>query len=92
MQNQEPPKIEFPCPGYPIKVLGDNSNDFQSFVINTLKSLMPEDDIDLLGLKISESRNGRFISVTVKIVAQSENHLSTLHKTFMDSGRVKMVM
>ncbi|MFC3153154.1 YbeD family protein [Litoribrevibacter euphylliae] len=92
MQNQEPPKIEFPCPGYPIKVLGENADDFESFVIDTLKNLMPEDDIDLLGLKSSASRNGRFLSVTVKIVAQSEGHLSDIHQTFMSSTRVRMVL
>ena len=92
MQNQEPPKIEFPCSGYPIKVLGINEDSFQDFVIETLKGLMPEDDIDLVNMKSSASRNGRFLSVSVKILAQSENHLSTIHKTFMDSGRVRMVL
>ena len=92
MQNQEPPKIVFPCPGYLIKVLGDNAEDFQNFVIDTLKTIVPEDDIDLLAMKSAASRNGRFLSVSIKIVAQSEAQLSQIHKTFMDSGRVKMVM
>ncbi|GLQ32449.1 YbeD family protein [Litoribrevibacter albus] len=92
MQNQEPPKIEFPCPGYPIKVLGENAHDFQDFVIETLRGLMPEDDIDLLGMRSAPSRNGRFLSITVKIVAQSEGHLSTIHETFMSSSRVRMVL
>lgn len=92
MQNQEPPKIEFPCPGYLIKVIGENENDFQGFVIDTLKTMMPEDDIDLLAMKASASRNGRFLSVSIKIVAQSEAHLSTIHKTFMGTGRVKTVL
>jgi putative lipoic acid-binding regulatory protein len=92
MQNQEPPKIEFPCPGYPIKVLGENAEDFQEFVLDTLKNLMPEDDIDLLGVKSSPSKNGRFLSITVKIVAQSEGHLTTIHQTFMSSSRVRLVL
>jgi putative lipoic acid-binding regulatory protein len=32
-KQQEPPKIEFPCPNYPIKVVGVNSDNFRGFVI-----------------------------------------------------------
>ena len=92
MQKKDPPKIEFPCEGYLLKILGDNADDFQEFVIETLKSHSKEEHIDRLSIKAAESRNGRFISISVKIVAQSEQQLSDIHKTFMATGRVKMVM
>ncbi|GAA3922617.1 HP0495 family protein [Litoribacillus peritrichatus] len=92
MQQKEPPKIEFPCEGYPIKVLGDNENNFHDFVIEMLRLHSEEQHIDFLSIKASESRNGKFVSVTVKIVAQSEQQLSDIHKAFMATGRVKMVM
>lgn len=92
MEQKEPPKIEFPCEGYPIKVLGDQAVDFEMFVISTLLKHSKESEIDRSSIKNNVSRNGRFISVTVKITAQSEAQLSAIHKEFMDSGRVKMVM
>lgn len=92
MQQKEPPKIEFPCVGYPIKVLGDQAVDFEMFVISTLLKHAEESDLDRSSIKHNLSRNGRFISITIKITAQSEAQLSAIHKEFMDSGRVKMVM
>lgn len=92
MQKNNPPKIEFPCKGYLIKVIGDNAEDFQDFVIETLKLYSKAEHIDLASIKSSESRNGRFVSITIKIEAQSEQQLSDLHKGFMATGRVKMVM
>ncbi|WP_426415935.1 HP0495 family protein [Aestuariirhabdus sp. LZHN29] len=82
------PKIEFPC-DYPVKILGDADADFVEFVLKVVQ----RHDGDFNGTHdVKASRNGRFQSVTVVITATGEAQLSALHKEFMDSGRVKMVI
>ena len=42
---QEAPKIEFPCPDYPIKVIGRDGPDFQDVVIDVVRIHVPDLDI-----------------------------------------------
>ncbi|WP_299180262.1 DUF493 domain-containing protein [uncultured Neptuniibacter sp.] len=89
-QQQEPPKIEFPCPNYPIKAVGVNSDDFCSHVIEIVKIHVP--DFDLTTVSIQDSRKGSFQSVRFKITAQGVDHLKALHEALIASDRVKMVI
>ncbi|MEH6575891.1 MAG: DUF493 family protein [Amphritea sp.] len=90
MSETEAPKIEFPCADYPIKVIGRNAPDFKEFVIDTMKKYDPTLDV----AKVTEqgSRNGKFLSVRLMITATGADQLEELHKEFISSGRVQMVM
>ena len=90
MAEQEAPKIEFPCPDYPIKVLGKNDIDFRGFVIETVQKHAP--DLELDKVKVNDSSKGTFQSVTLFITAKGEAQLKALHEELMASGRVKMVI
>lgn len=89
-QQQEPPKIEFPCPDYPIKAVGVNDGDFRQHVIDIIKQHVS--DFDETTVSLQDSSKGRFQSVRFKITAQSVEQLDTLHKALMAPGRVKMVI
>lgn len=89
-KQQEPPKIEFPCPNYPIKAVGIGGPDFQSHVIEIVKIHVP--DFDLATVSVHDSRNGNFQSVRFKITAQGVDQLKALHEALMKSDRVKMVI
>jgi putative lipoic acid-binding regulatory protein len=89
MHDQAPPKIEFPC-AYPIKVVGDAAPDFREFVIETVQIHAPGLDIETI--TINESRNGRFVSVRMSIVATGEAQLKSLFEDLKASGRVHMVL
>ncbi|EAR62989.1 YbeD family protein [Neptuniibacter caesariensis] len=87
---KEPPKIEFPCPNYPIKVVGTNSDNFREFVIEIVKLHAP--DLDLATVSVQDSRNGTFQSVRFKITAQGVEQLRAIHEALIASDRVKMVI
>lgn len=86
----EAPKIEFPCPNYPIKVLGEAAADYESFVIDIMRIHAP--DLEVERMTINHSRNGRFTSATFFITATSEEQLKALHEDLIRHERIKMVM
>ncbi|MBY4676213.1 YbeD family protein [Marinobacterium arenosum] len=90
MSEQDAPKIEFPCPDYPIKVVGVNDDNFRGFVVETVQIHAP--DLDISRVTVNDSRNGTFQSVTLMITATGEDQLRALHTDLMASGRVRMVI
>ena len=89
MAEAQAPKIEFPC-DYPIKAIGDSGVDFQSLVIDTVKTFAP--DLDESRVTINPSRKGNFVSVRFFIQATGEKQLESIHKALLATGRVKMVL
>lgn len=89
MTQPDAPKIEFPC-DYPIKVIGDNGDDFQSLVIDTVRAVAP--DLEDGCITLNPSRNGTFVSVRFVIRATGVEQLKVLHEALMATGRVKMVI
>ncbi|KFC50937.1 hypothetical protein DK37_28775 [Halomonas sp. SUBG004] len=86
---KEPPKITFPC-DYPLKVVGDAADDFPATVCQVIVRHAP--DFDETTLEVVDSRNGRFQSVRVTIVATGEQQLSQLFDELKATGRVHMVV
>ena len=86
----QPPKIEYPSPNYPVKVLGLAADDYETFVIETMRIHAP--DFDVEKLKINHSSNGRFTSITFFITATSAQQLKDLHAEFIQHERIKMVL
>ncbi|MBD2858869.1 DUF493 domain-containing protein [Spongiibacter sp. KMU-158] len=88
-QQQEPPKIEFPC-DYPIKVIGDAEADLRTRVIEIMR-----DHADVVyEERITErmSREGRFLAVTITIVATGQPQLENIFTDLKATGIVKMVL
>lgn len=89
MSEPQAPKIEFPC-DYSIKVIGHAAPDFKQFVIDVVRCHAPELNEDTVSL--NDSRNGRFTSVRLTIVATGEPQLKALFEELKASGRVEMVL
>ena len=89
-KQQEPPKIEFPCPNYPIKVIGQAGEGFADLVIEIVQKHAP--DLDSATVTTQPSRNGKFLSVRFKITATGESQLAAIHQDLKDSGKVQMVI
>lgn len=87
---QEPPKIEFPCENYPIKVIGDNADDFATLVIQVMQKYVI--DFDHNTVSLNPSRNGTFVSVRLSITATGHDQLKDIHEALLATGRVKMVL
>lgn len=90
MSEVQPPKIEFPCPDYPIKVVGKNADDFRSFVIEVVQIHVP--DLDVSRITVQDSRNGTYQSVRMFITATGEDQLRNLHQDLIKSDRVHIVL
>ncbi len=89
-QNQEPPKIQFPCEHYPIKVMGKAGQSYYNFVFSVLDDIAPTYDRERIGVKAS--RNGTYQSITVFITAESVDQLSDLHDTLRKNPETKIVL
>lgn len=87
---QEPPKIEFPCHEFPIKVIGAHDVDFRAEVLATLNTLGVS--ISETAIKTANSRNARFVSLTIFITAESAGQLSELNTELRKLPAVKLVI
>jgi uncharacterized protein len=87
---QEPPKIQFPCENYPIKVLGDSGTELHSYVIDIMERHSP--GFDQTRITINESSKGKFQSVTVWITATGVDQLTAIHNDLRINRLIKMVM
>ncbi|MEM6709186.1 MAG: DUF493 domain-containing protein [Pseudomonadota bacterium] len=88
--SKDPPKIEFPC-DYPIKVFLENEDEGAvADVYTILHRHAPE--FDGTDTSIRESRNGRFLSLSIEIVATGEEQLRALHTDLMALSAVRLVL
>lgn len=84
------PKIEFPSERYPIKVIGDAGEGFSEAVIEVIRRHAP--DFDESTLVTRDSRNGRFLSLQVLILATGVEQLQAINADLRATGRVHMVL
>lgn len=90
MSQQEPPKIEFPCPNYPVKVIGQAYDDYDRDMLRLIQQHAPDASAD--NMKVNDSRQGRFRSLTFYITATGVEQLSSLHRELSAHDAVKMVI
>lgn len=90
MTTTEPPKIEFPCSDYPIKIVGRASAEFRAFVLAVVAEHAP--DFKPETASFNPSRNGRFESVRVAITATGEAQLTELFRALKANSDVQMVL
>lgn len=86
----EPPKIEFPCPDYPIKVMGIKGSKFKEYVLSTVEKFAP--GFDAGRMRVRDSSKGTYQSITLFITATGEQQLSDLNQALRKSDLVKIVL
>ena len=90
MSEPEAPKIEFPCEGYPIKIMGEAGADFQQYAIEVIETHAP--GFDRTRVSVRASRNGRFESVHVEITATGTDQLTAIFEDLKKHDSVRMVL
>lgn len=90
MSDSNAPKIEFPCPDYPIKVMGDAGDELHSLVVEVMERHAP--NFDQTRISVRDSSKGRFQSVTVWITATGVPQLEAIHEDLRTSPLTKMVL
>ena len=87
---ETPPKIEFPCPDYPIKIVGLAGSDFRERTLQVVETFAP--GFDVSKMEVRDSRNGKYQSITLKITATGEEQLSQLNTELRKNPQVKMLL
>ena len=90
MSQQEPPKIEFPCPNYPVKVMGDAGLELHDLVIEVMTRHVV--DFQAGHISVRDSTKGRFQSLTVMITATGEDQLQAIFQDLKKNPIVRMVL
>lgn len=90
MTDIERPQIVFPCTDYPIKVMGDAVPGFRDFVVQTVAR--HDTTFKVASVRERPSRNGRFISINVRILATGETQLQALFEDLKRNSAVRMVL
>ncbi|WP_185233036.1 YbeD family protein [Teredinibacter franksiae] len=88
--NQEPPKIEFPCPDYPIKSMGTATASYREAVLNIMEVHAP--GFDPAKVTVRDSSKGSFQSVTVFITATGVEQLQAIFDDLKKLSETKMVL
>jgi uncharacterized protein len=81
--------LEFPC-DFPLKVMGIAAEDFDALVVAIVRRHV--DDLREGAITAKESRNGKYVSLTVTIQAQSQQQLDDLYVELSTHQRVLMVL
>ncbi len=90
MSEQEPPKIEFPCENYPIKVMGVASTEYYEAVLEIIE--VHASGFDRTKVRVNDSRNGRFHSITVFIEATGVEQLTNIFEDLKKNPSTRMVL
>ena len=81
--------LEFPC-DFPIKIMGRESDEFHTLARSLVeKHTGPLADDAVVS---SLSRNGNFVSVTVTVVAQSQEQLDEIYRELTAHDDVLMAL
>lgn len=83
------PAIEFPCE-YPIRVMGLAADDFAELIVTVIEYHAPE--VRQFPAQSRLSRTGRWVSVTVTIMATGAPQLQAIFEDLKATGRVQMVL
>lgn len=81
--------IEFPC-DFPIKAMGLASYDLELIVFEIVTQHAP--DTTKAAVKKRESSNGKYISITVTVNAQSQAQLDAIYQALTDHEHVMMAL
>jgi uncharacterized protein len=84
--NNDKPIMEFPCE-FPIKAMGLATESLQWTVLEIVQRHAPEVDEQMI--KSRPSTNGKYVSLTVTITAQSREQLDAI---YMDLTACKQVL
>ena len=87
MENSQAPGFEFPCL-YKIKAMGLHEPNFDALVVEIVRRHHP--DLKEGAVSHKPSRNGKYISVTVTIEAQSRQQLDAIYDDLTAHEKVLM--
>lgn len=86
---EEEPLLEFPCK-FPIKAMGHHRADFELRIIEIVRR--HSRDISEGAINARISNGGKYVSVTITILARSKQQLDAIYQDLYDSEVVLMAL
>jgi putative lipoic acid-binding regulatory protein len=81
--------MTFPC-DFALKVMGENNNDYAGYVLIICQKHVMGVTADCLHTR--PSRNGKYIAVTVQLIATSRQQLDDLYRELNAYSQTKMAL
>lgn len=81
--------LEFPC-DFPLKIIGKTTTDFENTVKDILQKHVPAFSEEMLSFRPSGKSN--YTSISIKIVATSQQQLDLIYSELSRSTHVMMVL
>jgi putative lipoic acid-binding regulatory protein len=81
--------IKFPC-YFPIKAIGKDEADYRAFVIESVRVQIAELNQDEVTTRLSHG--GKYLAVTVPLVAQSREQLDAIYLTISQDPRTVFML
>jgi uncharacterized protein len=81
--------LAFPC-DFPIKIMGQTPPGFAQAILAVVLRHAP--DFDAATMEMRNSRQGKYLSLTVTVRATSRAQLDDLYRELCDHPMVKMVL
>lgn len=81
--------LAFPC-DFPIKIMGQTQPGFAQTILGVVLRHAP--DFDAATMEMRNSRQGKYLSLTVTVRATSRTQLDDLYRELCDHPMVKMVL
>lgn len=87
MDDNFTPELNFPCE-YPIKVIGADNDNFFDFVVDLVSRHAPE--VMPHEFTVNRSSGGKYLAVSVTIIAESRAQVDALYKEMGTHERIKV--
>jgi hypothetical protein len=81
--------LAYPC-DFPIKIMGQTQPGFAQAILGVVLRHAP--DFDASTMEMRNSRQGKYLSLTVTVRAASREQLDDLYRELCDHPMVKMVL
>jgi len=75
---------------FPVKVMGANQDDFEGLVLSIIQKYAVVTAKEAMVSRVS--RNGRFISLTMRINAESQEQLDNIYRELSAHEKVLMML
>jgi putative lipoic acid-binding regulatory protein len=86
-EDNTPEGMTYPCK-FRVRAMGLDEDDFDALVVDIIRRHCP--DIHEGAVHIRPSKNGKYVSVSVDIEAQSREHLDAIYDELTAHDRVLM--
>jgi len=81
--------LQFPC-SFPLKVMGENTADFEAFITSILEKHIPGIDAEAFSGRLSHS--GKYRSLTIIFTAESREQLDAIYQELSAHKRILMAL